>query len=226
MDVQHEFWRRLKDEWLAAFCSAHGYDPKGFRPDAKLVTDVDARDFLRAVDQKLVSVDERNRFRAPQSKAYEHIFYEHPPKGPLRPITLWIEPIITIAAIARLHLDFGWPIECLGMQSVAWSFDLIAFRPDDLTNELIAGEVKATSNELDKFLAHLHECCAEGEHNCATAKPVRRNAHKKWKGLKRCHAPLFWALGPGGDSRVFDVLYNEDGTIELNRTAEERLRFS
>jgi hypothetical protein len=136
---------------------------------------------------------------------------------------MWIEPIITIAAIARLHLDYGWPVECLGMQSVAWSFDLMAFRPSDYANEYTAGEAKATSKELGKFLAHLNDCCAEGEHDCSAAKLGRRNAHKKWLGLNRCRAPIFWALGPGSDSRVFNVTHRDDIPIALNQTSEEKL---
>ena len=48
MNAQHEFWRRLNEEWLPAYCNdpARKYDPAGFRVDAKKVTDIDARDFL------------------------------------------------------------------------------------------------------------------------------------------------------------------------------------
>ena len=195
---------------MPPFCAARGYDSAGFRPDAKKLHEVDIRDFLRAVDHNVVTIDAANNFRAPGSKAVEHIFWEGSGKLSPRPIWPWVEPIITIAAMARLHLDYGWPVECLGMQSKEWAFDLMAFRPDDLEHEFIAGEVKGTSKELNKFLGRLQECCAAGEHDCGDAKIDKKNAHKKWLGLNRCHAPLFWALGPGGDSFVFDVLYNSE----------------
>ena len=108
--VQKEFWHRV-DEWLPQFCAARGYAPAGFRRNAKAVSDIDADDFLRAIDSGIVTVDDANNFHAPMSKASEHIFWEHPRKTTPGPITLWIEPIITIATAARLHFDYGWPIE-------------------------------------------------------------------------------------------------------------------
>ena len=108
---------------------ARNYDIAGFRPDAKRVSDFDAEGFLRALDHNVVTMDSGGRFRMPRSAVDEVIFYEHPPKTVPRPITLWIEPIITIGAVARLYLDYGWPRECLGMQSVKWEFDVTAFEP-------------------------------------------------------------------------------------------------
>lgn len=51
VNVQQEFWRLLKDEWLPAYCNDpdRQYDVAGFRPDAKQATDIDARDFMRAI---------------------------------------------------------------------------------------------------------------------------------------------------------------------------------
>lgn len=227
MGVQQEFWHRLTEDWLPAYCHdpARRYDPAGFRTVAKQVTNIDARDFLRAVDHNVVTVDSGGRFRMPRSSVNEVIFWEHPAKITPRPISLWIEPIVTIAAVARLHLDYGWPRECLGMQSINWEFDVTAFAPSDPMNEHIAGEAKATSKELDKFLAYLEQCCAAGEHKCDEEKPARKNAHKKWLGLKRCRAPIFWAIGPGGDSRVFDVSFRDNGTVVLISAEQTMLRF-
>lgn len=226
MDVQQEFWRRLRSEWLPAYCNDPGrcYALDGFRADAKQVTNIDARDFLRALDHNVVSVDSGGRFRMPQSKTHEVLFWEHSTLISPRPITLWLEPIITIAAVARLHLDFGWPVEVLGMQSQDSAFDLMAFEPDDLKNEHIAGEVKDRATQLDRLLARMNQCCTEGYSECSAPK-TRKNAHRKVVGLKRCRAPIFWAIGPGGDSRVFDVKYDDSGVIKLSKASEERLRF-
>ena len=226
MDVQQEFWRRLENEWLPAYCNdpARCYAIEGFKADAKKVVDVDARDFLRALDHNVVSVHSGGRFRMPQSKTHEVIFWEHSTSISPRPITLWVEPIITIAAIARLHLDYGWPVDCLGMQSKDSAFDLMAFKPPDFENEHIAGEVKDSARQLDRLLEHMNQCCAEADSECSAPK-IRKNAHRKIAGLKRCRAPIFWSLGPGGDSRVFNVSYGNDGSIALKRTAKEDLRF-
>ena len=227
MNVQQEFWHRLKTDWLPAYCNdpARRYDIAGFRADAKKVADIDARDFMRALDHNVVTVDSGGRFRMPRSSANEVIFWELSPTVSPRPISLWIEPVITIAAVARLDLDYGWPVDCLGMQSIEWAFDLTAFKPNDLEHEFIAGEVKASTRELDRFLAHFQECCAAGDHDCANTKPGRKNAHRKWLGLRRCRAPLFWTIGPGSDSRLFEVLYHEDGTIELNKAPQTMLHY-
>jgi hypothetical protein len=90
------------------------------------VSSRDAQDFLRAIDHKVVTVESGGRFRVPQSKSHEVIFWEHSTLVSPRPKTLRLESIITIAAVARLHLDFGWPIESLGMQSEDWAFDFTA----------------------------------------------------------------------------------------------------
>jgi hypothetical protein len=48
---------------------------------------------------------------------------------------VWIEPVVTIAAMARLHFEFGWPISCLGMQSKTWAFDLMGYKPTRLGSD-------------------------------------------------------------------------------------------
>jgi hypothetical protein len=226
MDAQQEFWRRLGEEWLPAYCNdpKRQYATEGFRAGSKTVSEQDARDFLRAIDQKVVSVDSGGRFRMPQSKAHEVIFWEHSTAISPRPVTLWLEPVITIAAVARLHLDYGWPVEYLGMQSADSAFDLMAFKPPNFDNEYIAGEVKDSAAQLDRLLAHMNQCCAKDDPECS-ARKTRKNAHRKVAGLKRCRAPVFWALGPDCDSRVFEVAYGDDGRIALHPSPEENLRF-
>jgi len=226
VNVQQEFWRRLKEEWLPAYCNdpKRHYTIEGFKTDPKKVADVDARDFLRALDHNVVSVDSGGRFRMPLSKTHEVIFWEHFASILPRPITLWLEPIITIAAIARLHLDYGWPKECLGMQSEDSAFDLMAFRPDDLKNEYIAGEVKDSASQLDRMLAHMSLCSPEGDSECSVP-TTRKNAHRKLAGLRRCRAPIFWAIGPGGHSRLFNVIYGDGGRLRLESASLETLQF-
>ena len=43
VEVQQEFWSRLRAEWLPAYCNDPGrcYAVEGFRADAKQVTDLD-----------------------------------------------------------------------------------------------------------------------------------------------------------------------------------------
>jgi hypothetical protein len=221
-----EFRRRLLDQWLPAYCNdpRRRYPLEGFSEASVSMSSRDAQDFLRAIDYKVVTVDSGGRFRMPQSKTHEVIFWEHSTHVSPRPITLWLEPVITIAAVARLHLDFGWPIQLLGIQSEDWAFDFTAFKPTDLKSEYIAGEVKGTSRQLERLLTNLHKCCAEGDLECSAPK-ARKNAHRKMLGLKRCHAPVFWALGPDREGYVFEVSYSSSGTIQLIGTGEQILRF-
>ena len=160
----------------------------------------------------------------PQSKTFEVIFWEHSTKVLPRPITLWLEPVITIAAVARLCLDYSWPIDCLGMQSKDWAFDVMAFRPGNCTSEYIAGEIKPTAQRLNTLLSNLERCCAN-EHEPSCASGVRKNAHMKWVALQSRHPPVFWALGPGGDSRVFRAEYCGSDTATLTQVDKESLRF-
>ena len=225
-DILAEFSRRLAEEWLPNYCHdpKRNYSPEGYNQNSNRVTVTDALDFMRALDHGLVTDLGGGRFRLPQSRATEVIFWEGSKSTTPRKITLWLEPVITIAAVARLHLNYGWPLECLGTQSEKWEFDIIAFLPSEIRNEHIAGEVKKTSKELDDMLAKMEMSCAE-MNTCNGSSRERKNAHNKWLGLCRCRAPLFWAVGPNGDSRLFEVSYSSSGATGLTRVPEERLRF-
>lgn len=228
VQIKAEFSRRISEEWLPTYCNdtRRKYSVEGYKPTSNKVTAQDARDFMRALDHGIVIDTGGGRFRMPQSRATEVIFWEGSNSTTPRPVTLWMEPVLTIAAIARLHLDYGWPVDCLGTQSEKWEFDLMAFKPQDLRNEHIAGEVKKSSKELDELLIHLHTFSAEGGLDHCSASAARENAYQKWLGLHRCHAPLFWALGPDSDSRLFEVSYSPEGNIVLTQTTSDRLHFA
>ena len=229
-DVLTEFSRRITEEWLPVYCN----DPKrrdhhaveGFKWESVKVSERDAADFMRSLDNKIVVDTGGGRFRMPQSKANEYMFMHGSTAITPRPLTLWLEPVITIGVMARLYLDYGWPLACLGMQSEGWAFDFVVFKPHDLKNEHIAGEVKKTEKELDTFITNLHKSCEEGDIDITTLSATRINAHKKWLGLRRCHAPLFWALGPNGYGHVFTVSYSPEGAISLQETTHDLLYYS
>ena len=230
--VLTEFWRKITEELLPVYCNdaKRGYSIAGFKPTAKIISAQDARDFMRALDCKAVTDLGGCRYLTPiRGEMPQVLFWEGQKKIKPRPITLWVETLVTIAAMGRLHLDYGWPIECLQMQSVNWEFDMVVFKQQEFKNEYIAGEVKSDKKKLDLLLENLHKCC-RGDHDCnnsaSSASRERYNAHQKWLGLCRSHASFFWALGPGGDSRVFKVYYSPDGIITLEKTSETQLNFS
>ncbi len=207
-----EFKKRVLSDWLPIYCCdpKRGYQVEGFRPDSITISASDAHDFMRAIDHKIISDSGGGRYRMPQSNALEVIFWEHEKNISPRPITLWLEPIITIATIARLHLDYGWPIEYLGTQSSKWEFDVIAFKPPDTVNEYIAGEVKKTSKEIDKLISQMKEIGSCGLSQDDDVKESKKNSYRKCVGLLRCRAPYFWAIGPDNDNRVFKVNYSDN----------------
>jgi len=221
-----EFTNRLTTEWLPTFCEdpKRNYPKDGFRRSSIKVSPVDARDFLRALDLGIVNDSGGGRYRAPRTHAFEQLFWtwtnaEHP-----KPISLWLEPIITIAAVARLHLQYGWPKECLGTQSKKnWAFDLFVVRPESGDSEYIAGEAKKTTREIDQLVSYMRLSCVEGDIDCSAVSQSRRNAHKKWIGLRQSRAPIFWAVGPGNNSRLFTVTYSSEGPVSLEETVDHAL---
>lgn len=218
--------RRLLAKWLPDYCAdpKRGYAKEGFPAGETALTEEDARDFLRALNSDVAGFGERQFVKVGQRVSSETLFSEgrkmHSPRRP----TLWLETVITVAAAARLHLDYGWPIDLLGMQSKDNAFDLMTFRAPDFTNEDIACEVKKATREVDVLLRNLALCCA-GDHDesCLDA-GKRRNAHKKWVALHARKPRLFWAVGPFPDSRVFEVMTIGDD-IQLREMPATALAF-
>lgn len=220
-----EFMRRLREEWLPAYCKdpKRSYLVEGFRSGEPDLTEQDARDFLRALDSGVVTFGDRQRLRMAHGLASETLFWEGERKIAPRPISLWLETVITVAAAGRLHLDYAWPTETLGMQSRDNAFDLMAFRPPDFLKEQIAVEVKKSVREVEQLVANLAKCCA-GEHDESCRKGKRMNAHRKWVALIGRRPRLFWAVGPFPESRVFRVVACGD-SIRLEPSNDTELRF-
>lgn len=208
------FNKLLQDEWLPTFCTdpKRQFSPSGFRESSINITDFDARNFLRAIESGLVFDSGGGRYRCARSNAFEQIFWEGAKSMHPRPITLWVEPVITIATIARLSFDFGWPAQVLGMQSKDWAFDFVVYHSAADTNERIAGEVKKTIAEIDELVLHLRAYGEAGATAPISQHPKHINSFKKWAALLRCRALLFWAVGPGDYTRIFEVQYGPNGT--------------
>jgi len=225
-DFIEEFKHRLLSDWLPTYCNdeRRRFLVEGFKHESIKISASDAYDFLRAIDHNIITDTGGGRYRMPQSKAFEQLFWEHEKNISPRPITLWLEPIITFATIARLHLDYGWPIEYIGTQSIKWEFDVIAFQPADMVNEFIAGEVKKTSKEVDKLLSHMIEIGSNGSLRNNDILESRKNAHRKCLGLLRCKAPYFWAIGPDNDNRLFEISYDEY-RIAFKKTSMDNLNW-
>lgn len=223
-DLDH-FVERLHGEWLPAFCNdpKRNHSPYRFQELSVSLTDFDAGNFLRAIDSGLVVDSGGGRYRCPKSRAFEQLFWTGSKCIQPRPLTLWIEPIITIATIARLGLDFGCPPELLGMQSKDGAFDFAVYGSGINASERIAGEVKKTNTELDELVLHLISYGQEGAVSPTTEHPKRINSFRKWRALLTRQPPLFWAVGPGGYSRLFEVRYSHKGTATFTEVGLDTL---
>ncbi|TCK07174.1 hypothetical protein [Marinobacterium mangrovicola] len=226
-DIITAFTDRLQKEWLPSFCNAphRKYPLDGFKLSSiERLHEFDALWFMQAVDDGLVS-ESKGSFVAPKSSAKEQIFWEGEKSVIPRPITLWIEPIITIGALARLHVEYGWPIDNLGAQSKTWAFDLVCYE-NASNKELVACEVKKDMKEIEKLLAFMNEHCRNPPLNADPENSVEKNAYRKVQSIRRSWPKLFWALGPNGNGQVFCVHRENDSELfNLVPIAEEELRY-
>ncbi|MBA3070244.1 MAG: hypothetical protein FP825_17425 [Hyphomonas sp.] len=206
-DALEKFQMRLHSEWLPAFCFAprNNYSVEGFRTSSLRALDAfDAEWFLQAIDRRLVT-HEDGTFRAPLSSAVESIFWQLEKSIVPRPVTLWREPVITIGAVARLHVQFGWPIAFLGMQSKRkWAFDLVGYGVDT-SRELLLCEVKKSDREIEKLKALMLRYCAEEPLEVEPPKGELQNAYRKVQDIRISWPLRVWLLGPGGRGELYGI---------------------
>lgn len=220
-----EFERVLDNELIPQFCADPGRqcDKSRFRRESIRVAEIDARDFVRAWRGGLIKHQQRGLYRAPKSAASEQFFWTGPKLPVPRSFTLWLEPIITVASLARLHWDFGWPADLIGTQSSDWAFDLVGFRSGS-ENEYLAGEVKKSAAEIDQLVEFMRQFGRDPSIGVPTS-PKACNAYRKLAALRARRAPIFWAIGPGGISRPYRVEYAPEAMVNLVPADEDVLRF-
>ena len=135
------FTRRLYDEWLPDFCDDEkrdSYDISGFKAESIKINDYDASNFIRAMDGGLVKDTGGGRYRCARCGPFTQIFSSGSKLVVPRPLTLWIEPVITIGTVARLGLDYGWRSQFLGMQQKGSAFDFAVYKSESGMNEFVA----------------------------------------------------------------------------------------
>ncbi len=219
-----EFTARHLNDWLTPFCQARGYSHDGFDGRAiRMLSAADACDFMQAIDLGLVT-HQCGFFSAARSKAKEQIFWQGPRASIPRKVSLWIEPIITIGGLRRLHRDFQWPAGQLGLQSKTWAFDLVAY---DRTHKLeaVVCEVKKTEREVEMLLKFMQQHLDTPADVEMRMRGPERNAFKKVLALRESASTVFWALGPDRYGHVFKVGRNARGAITLHCATESALEF-
>ncbi|MEQ9506557.1 MAG: hypothetical protein RLO80_09840 [Hyphomonas sp.] len=220
-DALKLFETRVLTEWLPSFCHApnRAYSTDGFRiKSIHSLEPYDAEWFMRAIDHDLVTHSD-GAFRAPLSTVSEQIFWQGLKSVAPRPVTLWHEPVITIGALARLHIEYGWPISVLGMQSKRkWAFDLVGYGGDGL-RELLLCEVKKSDAEIAKLRAWMLQYCAIDPLEQEPAEAGACNAYRKVQDIRIAWPERVWLLGPGGRGELFRI-DRIDGTVRFDLASE------
>ena len=207
----------LREELIPDFCQQKSKClPEGFKEDSNRLEEEDCRYFLLAWESGIVRRVAPGKYQGPIESVVEHFFNHGPKSIEPRPYFLALEPFITFAALARLHYDHNWPTHCLATQSTDWAFDAVAYRPQS-DAEHIAGEIKTTEQMMDRMIESMVDFGGRPEVQEPPSGPLQ-NAYRKVVGLRKRQAPIFWALGPSGYSRVFRVEYADDGFIKLAET--------
>ena len=211
------FTQQLHSSLLPSFCLdiKRNFSLAGFKDLSITLSEFDARNFLRAIDSGLVRDTGGGRYKSIRSNAQEQIFWEGPKSVDPRPLTLWMEPIITMGTIARLGLDYGCPADVLGMQSKDWAFDFVVYQSSTSALEHIAGEVKTTADQVDNLITDLRIYGETGATSPKSEHSRHVNSFKKWQSLLKGRAPMFWAVGPNDYTRLFEVHYGTGNTANF-----------
>jgi hypothetical protein len=222
------FKDRVVGDLLPTFCNdpSRGWGCEGFKEDWKDVTEKDAADFLLALDAGLIEHRGRGLYRAPKSLASEQFFWSGKKIILPRPVTLWVEAIITVAVLARLHFKWGWPKELIGTQSQHWEFDVTAYRASDPSNEYVACEVKKTVAEQDQLVKLMQRFSTDRDAGNALKSSTEKNAFRKLKGLQARHASIFWAVGPNDANKVFRMTYTGGGAVIFKSASDDALTYA
>lgn len=228
MTARSKFLERLAENWLPSFCNARSEDfqLEGFvKTSAEKVSEFDAYWFLEAVDSGFVA-ESGGFFVSARSAAKEQIFWSGKRVLSPRRISLWLEPVISLGAVARLVQQYGWPLELVGTQTkYPWPFDLACYVQGSEEERLVC-EVKKSTQEIEILLRHTIFYGREEPPTVEPISPKERNAYRKVKGLRLSNAELFWALGPEGNGHLFSVRRNgEARLVDLTEVDESRLAF-
>lgn len=214
----------LERTLIPAFVSdaSRGMTAASFRSETNKVTERDALDFLRGWHSGLAEHQGRGQYLFGDAHIKEQFFTSGTKAKIPRPYTLWLEPIITLGAITRLHLDYGWPASHLTAQSSDYAFDIMA---NDHVSLSIAGEVKKSAKEVEDLIRLMTEYGLDPE-RVEPSPQKEQNAFRKAKSLRENDANLLWIVGPDRLEHVFHVSRSDNGETVLTPGSPSDLRYS
>jgi hypothetical protein len=193
--------------------------------NAERIPDSDIEWFFRTLSFGVLTELPNGDFRAPRPGATERLYWHGSTKERPVLVSISIEPVISIGAIARLIDTLGWPAECLGLQTGKWGFDLTCYAPHSDT-VVMQCEVKTSERDVDRMCQYF-EARLNGTGSPDIAKPAqRKNWDAKLAELNSTRPEILWALGPGGYERVYRVERSDTlGELSLKNGAPDNLRF-
>ena len=225
-DVTKRFLDLLEQTLIPDFCSdsSRKLSPSGLPAKLLHLSEIDMADFLRGWDAQLLRHIGNGLYRAPRSGASEQFFWSGRKANAPRTFTIWIELVITLAVLARMHFDFGWPKSLIATQSEGdWAFDVVGYKSEGGSSLLVACEVKKSRKEIDALVSHMqsfgHHPTLSGEQ----LKGTKRNALKKVTALRNHKPEIFWAVGPDRYEKFFSIQYREGDVIEFEPISCESL---
>lgn len=180
----------------------------------------DIEHFRRAVECGLAEISHDGSYRIRSDCADGISSHSQPDGGRSVPSIQAPEHIIGLAAMARLHLDFGWPKECLIGYPHRSSFSIVASVLPKSNSAHIACDVRKTADELARLVADVRILCrkrplisrqASGEEGCSA---------RRWLETFRRNRPaLFWVLGPSATRILYQLSY-QGACIQLNKVPD------
>lgn len=226
--ITESFHTVLYQHLIPDFCSraSRNMTPDSFDKKSLKLSESDMRDFVRLWNANILIPLGEGLYRGSKSSASEQFFWSGNKKQSPRPFTLWIEPIITVAALARLHFDYGWYSNLIGTQSDdGWAFDAIAYSSEEDLIETVACEVKKTTVEIDNLIKFMKSFARQPDLTDEGLKGASLNAFRKLHALRTRRPKIFWALGPDRYEMVFKPSYYSDGTIDFVVVSADQLNF-
>jgi len=224
--ARSQFAKRVIQEFLPQFCNHKGYDSAGFNlQTVDRISEYDAMWFLKALETKVV-LSEGAFFKTPlHSGAKEQIFWQYGKPASNRKITVWAEPIISIGAAGRLHSQFGWPKDRIGLQSKKnWAFDLVTYDAAG-SQPLVCCEIKKNRSEIDYLIQAVLEHFPQAALAEEPSTPKLRNAYRKVMALRQMKPRLLWILGPENYGKLFCVANNANEPATLEEIEEDALEW-
>jgi hypothetical protein len=212
----------IRDDWFDAYMRRYHPGEQGVYVPGAIDPHV-AQGFLRGLDAGLFPVEDGEvEWPGPTPEGWPkastpNVYWEGRKDQLPRPISAGREALVTVAAVSDLHLDYGWPLDRIRIESPAkegagrYALDFLVLGPHD--EAILAGEAKRSGRDLDRVLEEIQACAAMGRHSiddCHPSKPDRLGSHRKFGGLMAFQPPCFWAVAEGY-RRAFLVTYPGEG---------------